>query len=452
VVREIEVGRKEEIARLRVLAIGKRKVWTVHNLGETLRFPTPLTWDIVKHFMSGDGGFGRMYRDFGYRPSKAICERGFLELICGRIYADPDRLADLFWDSMPLSYDREAVLKDRSALNRAPTQFDPEKVSGRFLIKLPGVIAAMLRSARIIKRARRTARQVFEESVLPSYLEYVRAKRSQNLGALPTSAVIAEIHELRARVLDDFGKESLKPAFAGAMAFAALETRLTQLMGKEEGAQLVCALTAGLEGDTTFEQDALLYRVATGESMLDEFLTRFGHRATDEMELAEPRWREDQTYLRQIIQQIRSYGHHSPIAIHQDNVRRREEAEKQLPQTLKQRRGRAFQDEIEQNLREVRSLLPYREAAKDYLMMGYELIRLAILELAGRWNLGNDIFFLHLEEMEQFESDKSRLLDEIARRKIRWWSSQRLDTRSGGRAERRSGRFGHGDGDSATGL
>jgi len=427
VAREIEIGRKEEIARLREMAADKRRVWAVHNLSETLRFPTPLTWDIIQHFMSGDGGHGRMYRDFGYRPSRDVCERGFLELICGRIYADPDRLANLYWDSMPLGYDRDAVLKDKSVLDRAPTQFDPEKVSGRFFLKFPGVVVAMLRSALVIKRARRAAKQVFEERVLPPYLEYVHAKRNENLSVLSTAKVIAELDERRFRVLDDFGKEWQKTGFAAAMAFDMLESRMAKLMGKEKAAQLVCALTAGLEGDTTFEQDALLYRVATGEATLDEFLTRFGHRAAGEMELAEPRWREDQTYLHQIIRQIQAYRHHCPIAMHQENVRRREEAEKQLPQILKQHGGRAFQDEIEQNLRDARSLLPYREAAKDYLMMGYELIRLAILELGRRWNLDNDVFFLHLEELEQFEGERNRLLDEIARRKLRWQSFQRLD-------------------------
>lgn len=67
-----------------------------HNLRETLRAPTPLTWDIVRNFMSGSGGFGLMYQDFGYRPSAEVCEHGFLELICGRIYADPERLSQLF--------------------------------------------------------------------------------------------------------------------------------------------------------------------------------------------------------------------------------------------------------------------------------------------------------------------------------------------------------------------
>jgi len=110
---DVEMGRRAEIERLRVLAGGRRRVWVVHNLSETLAAPTPLTWDVTRRFMSGSGGFGLMYRDFGYRPSQRVCDDGFLELICGRIYADPERLAQLFWGDTPLTYDLDAILEDR---------------------------------------------------------------------------------------------------------------------------------------------------------------------------------------------------------------------------------------------------------------------------------------------------------------------------------------------------
>ena len=71
--------------------------------------------------------------------------------------------------------------------------------------------------------------------------------------------------------------------------------------------------------------------------------------------------------------------------------------------------------------------MPYRETGKHYLMMGYELIRLALLELARRWELGNDLFFLHLQELEQFEARAAELRPELARRKIRWKSVQRFE-------------------------
>src|SRR5262249_34490793 len=32
--------------------------WLLHNLAETIAYPTPLTWSVLRKFMSGAGGFG----------------------------------------------------------------------------------------------------------------------------------------------------------------------------------------------------------------------------------------------------------------------------------------------------------------------------------------------------------------------------------------------------------
>ena len=424
---DAEVAREETVQRLRQLAGGGRRVWVTHNLCETLRAPTPLTWDIVGRFMSGSGGFGLMYQDFGYCPSAGVCAHGFLELICGRIYADPQRLAELFWDGLPMSYDLAAILRDKSALDRAPTIFDASRVDETLLFKLPGAIRAMFRSSRQLKRLRKTAKGHFEDEVLPPFLDYVREKRAEDLTGLTTSDVVREVHSRCEWVLNDFGKESLKPAFFGGLALGALQGLLVQLMGEAEGARTASTLTMALDNDSTYEQDALLYAVAKGEATLADFLARNGHRATGEMELSEPRWREDASYLQNVVEQIRRTPGRAMPEIHRENARKAAEAASALPERLASFGGSSFAGEIAELLAEARALLPYREAGKHYLMMGYELIRLALRELARRWATGNDIFFLHLPELEQFEARTHELRDEIARRKTRWKSAQRLE-------------------------
>jgi pyruvate,water dikinase len=182
-----------------------------------------------------------------------------------------------------------------------------------------------------------------------------------------------------------------------------------------------------LDHDSTYEQDALLYQVAKGEAALDDFIAQYGHRATGEMELSEARWREDPSYLRQVIAQIgRSHAKSMPN-IHRDNLQKYHEARSALPALLASWGGSSFAEEIDEHLAEARALLPYRETGKHYLMMGYELIRLALLELARRWELGNDLFFLQLGELEQFETRGAELRPEIARRKLRWKSVQRFE-------------------------
>jgi pyruvate,water dikinase len=426
VLRDVEVGRREEIERLRTLADGKRVVWVEHNLAETLPHPTPLTWDIVRHFMSGSGGYGRMYRDFGWRPSAEVEEQGFLELICGRTFVDPRRAAGLFWRGVPFEYDVDAVAADPSVLASVPRSLNMSEAGPAFCLRLPGLVWGMLRSARTQRRAREESVEAFEQRAVPQLQSFLDEMRDTGLRAVATPELVDELHRRRAFVLDEFGKESLKPGYFGGMAQGALLTLLEQLFGEEEGADLTRRLTSGLDHDTTVEQSILLDRVARGEATMDEFLDHFGHRCAGEMELAEPRWREDPGALEHLVASARRSDVESSEDRHARQASARREAEARLPGLLAERGGASLLERIEPELRDAQRLLPYRETGKHWLMLGYETIRAVLVELGRRWELGRDVFFLHLEELGAFETDRERLESAIAQRKVRWRSAQRL--------------------------
>ena len=231
-----------------------------------------------------------------------------------------------------------------------------------------------------MKRARDAARDSFEREVLPPYLEYVEEKRAGDLSALSTEELLTELHERVERVLRDFGKESLKPGFFGGLALAELEKLLVQLMGEGEGRGLARTLTSGLPGDTTIEQNIMLYEVAHGEATLEEFLERYGHRGVGEMEFAQPRWREEPSYLKRVVVAQQGAGTRSPEETHAANEKNRQAAERELPEKLEHWGGLSLLEHVTTLMHEAQELLPYRETAKHYLMMGYELIRRALDE------------------------------------------------------------------------
>jgi pyruvate,water dikinase len=182
-----------------------------------------------------------------------------------------------------------------------------------------------------------------------------------------------------------------------------------------------------LDGDLTFEQDEMLYEVASGRATLDDFLERFGHRCVGEMELGTPRWRENPAYLEKTVARLRANPGRPPGLIHQENVERRQRAERELPKILADAGGSSLREDIEANLSEARSLLPYREAGKYYLMMGYELIRQVLEEFGRRWDLGGDVYFLERAELARFPAESTALRAVIEERKPRWQALQRLD-------------------------
>ncbi len=427
IARAVEPLRQAEIARLRAEAGDTRRVWITHNLGETLRFPTPLTWDIVWRFMSGDGGFGRMYQALGYQPSARVRKEGFLELIAGRIYADPDRLAALFWAGFPLIYDHDELAKDKALLDSAPRKFDPERTDHTFLRRLPGTLAAMIKASRLQKRGRARAKVRYEREIRPAFVAWVEAERRRDLTRLEPERLLGVLRDRIHKVLHEFAPESLLPGFFGGLAYDRLQARLVQLMGEEEGGPWARELTRGLDGDSTVEQDIRLHEVAEGECTLTEFLAEYGHRAVGEMELSAPRWREDPRFLEQSLARIRSHdGLHARESF-RNNQAARVIAESKLPEALAAWGGSSLLEDIRADLELAQGLLPFRESGKHDLMLGYELIRGAIEALDTAFGLAGDIYFLTLDELSRFEAETETLKKTLAERKVTWQAAQRLD-------------------------
>jgi pyruvate,water dikinase len=426
VLEDVEVGREAEIERLLELAEGRHVVWVIHNLAETLRTPTPLTWDLQKHFMSGTGGYGRMFQEFGYRMTDEVMRDGFLELICGRIYVDVRRAPGRFYRDLPGVYDPDEILDDPDAIEMPPKKVDMTDLEPTFFLRLPAVAATAIRASRRIKRIERTALSNFIDGAVPRLETYLAATRERDLASMPTNELLDEFQRRCDFVLDDFGKEYVKPGYFAGRVQGRLQGFLEQLMGPERGAELTATLTAGLDGDITIEQNAMLYRLAQGEATLDEFLGRFGHRSANEMELAQPRWREDPGYIERMAETFRSPHAIPPEERHHVQAEARREAEERLPETLAEWGGSCFYEDTLDDVKSAQALLPYRETSKYHFMRGYETLRDVLVELGRRWDLGSDVFFLKLDELRRFEDDGEELAAAIADRKLRWKSFQKL--------------------------
>jgi len=342
------------------------------------------------------------------------------------VISEAGTLYGLFRDGMPLAYDTDLLADNPAAIDEAPGKFVPERADGRFLVRVIPTMVAMLRSARTTKRMGKTVADRFEREVLPAWLHWIDAERERDLGTLAERELLELLERRVGHTLHEFGPESLLPGLFEGMAFASLGRRLEQLMG-DEGISLAHTLTRALDGDTTFEQDVGLYEIARGEAGLEEFVARFGHRCQEEMELAQPRWREDGDFLVQTVERLSRSDGNDPRAIHAVNARKRDEAEAALPATLAKWGGACFLEAVREDLQQAQKLLPYRESGKSYLMMGYELIRRVLEELAKRWLLGRDIYFLHKGELIHFKQREQDLRNAIEERKRRWQAFRRLD-------------------------
>ncbi len=430
ILRAVPKLRDEEIRRLEKLAHGRpRAAWAIHNLSETLPAPMPLTWDIVGRGFMGNG-FIQLYRDLGFVPSDRVQKDGFLELIAGRIYMDVERSAELFFANLPMEYDLSGNGAAAERLLDKPTKFNIEKAGLGFLLKLPLTILQMIRASRVLKRVMRTGLDDLQRRVLPAVDAFVQKARAKKLPEMADDAVIAEIAERERVALNEVGRELLKPGFLAGYYHGRLLGTLELALGAVEGRALAARLLAGLEGDKTVESNIALYRVSKGELRLEDYLAEYGHRAVNELELAEPRWSEDPSYPRQRIAQLKqSGGAVSPAELHEKKKRERLDAELSLSKLLGANGAGSLEADLRADLASAQRHMPWRETCKHHFIRGVALVREATEVLAERWDLGKDFYFLRKDDLPRFKAERAKLLEEIQARKLRWNAFQRIEAR-----------------------
>ena len=428
--RDLQRIRAEELERLRSLSAGRATVWVAHNLGETLPAPTPLTWTILREFMSGAGGFGELYRLLGFHPSQTIAKEGFLELVFGRVYCDPHRAAQLFFDEIPFEYRVDEIAADPRVVDAPPRHLNLERADPWLFLRLPRLAWRLLRAARLQKSLRKSMLTGtaecprFQLEVVQAIDRFLGNELAIDLRRLSIDDLLKTLNRRRQFVFGRFAAETLLPGYLGGLAQTSLHNRLVQYLGEHEGTVLTEQLTSG-HGDITVEQNQALYDVAQGRLQVREFLDRFGHRAAQEMELSRPRWREDLATVEQMVNRLRQVTDIDPATRCQRQHQLSAAAEQTLMERLADQGASAFYEEVMADLRAARRLLPYRELGKFHLLRGYATIRDVIEQLAQRWELGGGIYFLEVDELPWYEQNPKLSRERIAGRQNRWKAFQK---------------------------
>jgi len=374
--------------RLRNACRDGRGEWVRHNLSETLPHPTPLTWSVIQRFMSGDGGFGTVYRMVGFEPSDSVRRDGFLELIAGRIYMDLGRSPEMFFEGLPYRYDLERLRRNPDAAQGPPT--------------LPaGGILGQFRAGRRLAAVQRRIEELaggcdkrLEREVFPSLVEYVRSEKSRDLGSLDVSQWLDLWRRRQRSVLDEFAPQSLLPSLIAAMAMDKLRALVEEQFWDDDTAELAGTLAAGAEPDRTIAASQGLYELAHGQATLEDWLREHGHRGPDEFDLAAPRWRERPEDVAAMAARLKDGA--SPLEMHgrraQEAADRLAELERRLPASLRR--------ELCRHVSLAQRYIGYREDGKYYLMLGYDLLRDMALDAGRRLEIGADVFLLTEDELE----------------------------------------------------
>ncbi len=411
---EREQVRREEAATLAALADPAGTVWSRFNLAEVLPEPTPMTWAVVRRFLSGRGGFGLMYRDLGYAPHPSLDDAGVYDLVCGRPYCNLSREPRLYSAAGALEHPFDRLKADPSrALYPVPVRRRTGALAWlAFPLRLPSFLRA-LRCAVRLGRLRDAFAGHFREGVVPPFVAEARREAREDFAALSTPALLERLEFWIHRTLYDFARDSLKPTFLAGTALANLERWLGPALGPERAGAAIRELTMGVRPDPDADFPAALADLAAGRLDRAAFLERFGHRGPCEMELAEPRWAEGPAALDRMlagarVQEPGTAGASASTTPEQAWDRIASEAK--LSEFKKGLLG--------PEVKALRTYLGLRETAKHHLLRGYALIRRILVELDRRFDLQGGVFFLTPDELPRLGAGED-LADLIARRRRR---------------------------------
>jgi pyruvate,water dikinase len=415
----VENLRQGEIHLLKIYADAHGTVWCHHNLAEVLPAPLPMTWSVIKKFMSGTGGLGKAYRSLGFYPSKRVDSEGILDLVCGRIYVNLNREAELHFDGFPFAHDFNALKQDPQKAMYAEAATDITRSTASFWFKLPVHVIRMSRAEMRLRQCRSDFDQVLTARVFPTFQSEVEAERDISYADLSDVELVGKFQTWCTKTLDDFAPEVLTATLLAGFSLQRLEATLQKCVDETAAKSIASRLISGLSGNLTVETNEKLSEVATGDLTLTDFLKDYGHRGVDEFELAQPRWREDTTYLEQILASFQQENAGTALSKNdgaKQQIEQRESAEKELATRLENKTG--LRKQIENELDFTRTYMPFRETAKFYLMLGYEQIRRALLELDRRYQLDGGIFYLVPDELRQLINGKV-FNEVITTRKVR---------------------------------
>jgi pyruvate,water dikinase len=174
----------------------------------------------------------------------------------------------------------------------------------------------------------------------------------------------------------------------------------------------------------------------------NEFLKRYGHRGIRELDLAEPRWQENQTF---VFQMIRNYlqldeADTTPVE-HFDNMAKER---KRLTALVTDRLSQGFWGKFlpwkrwlfKKVLTYVHTAMPFRENFKYYLLKVFPGVRRIFAEIgrrlkeAGYLATADEVYFLTVPELEAWAqgtgADHPAVAQRITQRKEEWRAYQTI--------------------------
>ncbi len=347
-----------------------------------------MTWSLMQRLLSGEGGFGLAYGDLGFRPEPILAREGCYDLICGRPYCNLTREPLMYAHGLPLEHPYKHLKAHPENASTSRPVLNQARMGPRFWLQFPLQFLRSLFGWLRLHHVRRNLVELLNEHVFPQFDELTAQEAGEDLGPLPSSALMDRLQEWARLTLVEFARHGLKPAILAEITLQHVGRAIAHSLGRDRARGATVRLATGVRLDPATDLAAALRRVARGECTQDDFLNQFGHRCWNELELSQPRWAEDPGALAGML----SDRTEEPVA---ESATGDTLAEIAVVAGLKAAQREALADTV----RDLQTYLALREAAKHRLVKGLAAVRRCLVELDRRYDLRGGIFFLTVADL-----------------------------------------------------
>ena len=370
-------------------------LWSNVNFGEAVTEPmTPLAWSVLEFTLDN----WRFLPAFPNTGSIAYCP-----------YINISIFASLY---KALGRGRADLIKALEGTLYMPL---PDEMEIPVIpLSLRDLVAGLANLIRVQSRQRRGLRR------LPTYLvtnvAWFQRTRAR-LQAETTKAGLLTLwhHEIAPHVIGGVWTVLGTAPYSADYAMR-LRRKLTALVGPEEADLLITNLSFDAELLPSLGPVAGLARVASGEMRREGYMRAYGHRGPHEFEISKPRPVEDPTWLDRQVAGFRA----SPIDVDAllGDQRACSQAARERLLARFPKKAKSLLRQLAESARRAR----LREQARSEYVRDRWMVRLFALRAGELTGLGEDIFFLTLDELfavlDSHGAEESEE-DEAAARQIR---------------------------------
>ncbi|MBI5465917.1 MAG: hypothetical protein HY974_01355 [Candidatus Kerfeldbacteria bacterium] len=385
--------------------------WSDQNIAELITdHPSRMAFGVFTHiFAHGQGAIRTGRNQMGYDIGQEL-EEGFFELIGGRprcsIAHDAltYRIDGISLEDYAVGFVGRylaSITNDIQLANYPEVVLYDQNPSLQSLIKEFGEEKGMIYAACYdtfftnIRDLETSIAEEFTGSFEPGFRSYMDERR-RAVASLVAGSNTTDLVTVSKEILEHLRTVScvmfVKVARLGFFAYARLRRRLEGAFGEAEGRSRLDQMTAGLEDDASMLFNVRLADFRDGRISLSQLLDEFGHLGPNELEIANPRYRNHVNLIEQLAASIQG----NPAS----ELRHRASQASQVTQETVTAFDAEGAQELQRDLAVARRYLALRERVKYFYLMEYDCFRQVLTHLTG---------LLGIEEYLIFELDPREL-------------------------------------------